>query len=153
MTLTAKLAEESKFTVADALIVQSPYAEQIVQGLKRWEIRKTNTRKRHRIGIIKSGSSTVIGEVDVVSSFQADRQTLDASIDKHCCSDLQPYLPKNAAGGATVAWVWVLANAHEYKSPKPYHHPGGAQCWVKLQSARAANETTDDAKLIFINLT
>ena len=87
-----------------ALIVKDPYATEIVKGEKPEEYRNARTTFRERIGIIKAGTKTIIGEVDLVDC----QETWDG-------------------------YAWVLENPIQYKIPKPYKHPPGAQIWVKLR--------------------
>ncbi len=50
----------------DCLIIKEPYTDLILSGVKTWEIRGSRTHKRGKIGLIKSGSGTIIGEADLV---------------------------------------------------------------------------------------
>jgi hypothetical protein len=89
-----------------ALIVKDPWATEIVKGQKTIEYRNRPTNIRERIGIIKAGSGCVIGEVDLVD-----------------CREDPPM----------TYFCWGLKNAKEYKKPKPYKHPRGAQVWVNIE--------------------
>ncbi|WP_281975144.1 hypothetical protein [Halobacillus litoralis] len=40
----------------NGLLVQAPWIDLLLAGSKIWEIRGSNTKKRGRIGLIKSGS-------------------------------------------------------------------------------------------------
>ena len=93
-----------------ALIVKDPWATDIVKGYKTIENRTRPTNIKERIGIIKSGSKTVIGEVDLV----------DCKVDG------------NTNHFGRWIYAWILKNPLEYKQPKPYNHPRGAQIWVRL---------------------
>ena len=48
------------------LIVKPPFANYIVNGIKTIEYRSRKTNIRGRIGIIESGSSTILGDVQLV---------------------------------------------------------------------------------------
>jgi len=89
-----------------ALIVKSPWAGQIVSGLKPIEYRSRRTHIRGRIGIVAGGTGTIIGEVDLIG----------------------------CQGPFNGLWHWLLANPVCYKIPKHYHHPPGAQIWVLTSS-------------------
>lgn len=94
--------------ISRALIVKDPYATQIVRGDKDKEYRTRRTNIRGRVGIIKAGTKRIIGEVDIIA----------------CIFDnLSPNLYRDN-------YIWCLSNPGEYKKPKPYHHPRGAQIWV-----------------------
>lgn len=86
------------------LCVRPPYAGRIVAGEKEEEYRTQPTRIRGRIGIIESGSGTIIGEVDLFDC--TERGDWD--------------------------YIWHLRNAKRYQVPVPYVHPFGAVVWVRL---------------------
>ena len=88
-----------------ALIVKDPWATEIVKGLKPIEYRNRPTNIRERIGIIKAGTGCVIGEVNLVG-----------------CVWMR----------SKLTYGWHLTMPVEYKRPKPYKHPRGAQVWVKI---------------------
>ncbi|MGP4062272.1 ASCH domain-containing protein [Halobacillus sp. H74] len=50
----------------NGLLVKSPWIDLLLTGKKRWEIRGVNTKKRGRVGLIKSGSGMVFGTIDIV---------------------------------------------------------------------------------------
>lgn len=86
------------------LCVKSPYAGRIVDGKKTEEYRSTATRIRGKIGIIESGTGTIIGEAELFD-----------------CTKIDDW-----------EFVWHLRNAKRYKKPRPYVHPFGAVIWVKV---------------------
>ena len=73
------------------LCVKSPYAGQIVDGTKTEEYRSTATRIRGKIGIIESGTGTVIGEAELYD-----------------CTKLGEW-----------EYVWHVRNARRYRKPPP----------------------------------
>lgn len=86
------------------LCVKSPYARRIVDGVKFEEYRTRSTRIRGRIGIIESGTGTIIGDAVLYDCTQ--RGDWD--------------------------YVWHLRDARRYAVPVPYNHPFGAVIWVKV---------------------
>ena len=86
------------------LCVKSPYARRIVTGEKLEEYRTRPTRIRGRIGIIESGTGTIIGDVELFDC--TERSDWD--------------------------YVWHLRNARAYAVPVKYQHPFGAVVWVKV---------------------
>lgn len=50
------------------LVVKLPYIEQILEGIKIWEVRGTSTNIIGIIALIKSGSGKIFGTVDVVGT-------------------------------------------------------------------------------------
>lgn len=107
------------------LIIKPPYIDQILSGVKKWEIRGSNTSVRGRICLIKSGTKKIFGEVTLVDSFEID---LDKYNNYHkdlygnCCESL-PY---------KRTYAWVVENPYLYKEPVSYNHPKGAVIWVNL---------------------
>ena len=86
------------------LCVKPPYARAIVAGEKVEEYRSRPTRIRGRIGIIESGSGTIIG--DAVLYDCTERGDWD--------------------------FVWHLRDARRYALTVAYKHPFGAVVWVKV---------------------
>ena len=86
------------------LCVRAPYAGQIVTGGKGEEYRTRQTNIRGVIGIIESGTGTIIGEAELYDC--TERGDLD--------------------------YVWHLRNARRYANPVPYVHPFGAVVWVRV---------------------
>ena len=87
------------------LCVKPPYARQIVTGAKTEEYRSRPTRIRGRIGIIESGSGTIIGDAVLYDCTERD--------------DGWEY-------------VWHLRDARRYAVPVAYQHPFGAVVWVQV---------------------
>ncbi|WP_342429698.1 ASCH domain-containing protein [Neobacillus sp. FSL H8-0543] len=111
------------------LIIKSPWIELILEGKKTWEIRGSNTRIRGTVALIKSGSSKVFGEVNIVESRElclVDYREGEKFhfVDSECSLQL-PY---------KKTYAWVLENPVIYKEPIPYKHPMGAVIWVNLVS-------------------
>ena len=86
------------------LCVKAPYAGRIVDGTKTEEYRSTATRIRGRIGIIESGTGTIIGEAELYD-----------------CTKIGDW-----------EYVWHVRRAKRYAKPRPYKHPFGAVIWVKV---------------------
>ena len=92
-------------TYFHCLVVKPPYARQIVTGQKTEEYRSRPTKIRGRIGIIESGSGTIIGDAELYDCTERD-------------------------GGWEYAWH--LRGARCYAVPVAYRHPFGAVVWVKV---------------------
>ena len=65
------------------LLVKSPWVDFILNGKKTWEIRGSNTRIRGRVGLIKSGSGTVMGTVKIVGSQELTLSDYQQSSARH----------------------------------------------------------------------
>jgi hypothetical protein len=92
------------------LIVKDPWATEIVEGKKKREYRSFPIKIRERIGIIRAGSKTIIGEVDLVGCVEAKK----LRVSDYCFG----------------LYAWILENPVKYQKPRPYDHPIGAQIWV-----------------------
>ncbi|WP_028589438.1 ASCH domain-containing protein [Paenibacillus massiliensis] len=108
------------------LIIKPKWADLILDGFKTWEIRGSRTHKRGTIGIIKSGSGKVYGQVDLVDCLPCPVDVFGANFNKHCIKDTRVAYHYNQA------WAWVFANPVKYPEPVPYVHPQGAVIWVNL---------------------
>ena len=121
-----------------ALLIRRPWIDLILGGKKTWEIRGSRTSVRETIGLVPSGSGTVIGVcgvVDCVGPLTAEQFRKNA----------------NKAGmgpsEATLGWyrqtyAWVLEKPRILKRPVKYQHPYGAVIWVRLDG-RVEREILD----------
>ena len=87
------------------LFVKPPFAGYIVDGIKLIEYRTRKIYIRGRIGIIESGTGTIIGDVEIV----------DCRFD----STFQLY-------------EWYLDNPRRFATPVPFEHKQGAMVWIDL---------------------
>ena len=87
------------------LFVKPPFAGYIVDGIKLIEYRTRKTYIRGRVGIIESGTGTVIGDVEIV--------------DCRFNSTFQFY-------------EWYLDNPRRFATPVPFEHKQGAMVWIDL---------------------
>ena len=107
------------------LIIKSPYIEQILSGVKKWEIRGSNTSIRGKICLIKSGTKRIYGEVNLVDSFEINLEKYNKYHKElyGCVCDKLPY---------KRTYAWVVKEPCLYKDPLNYNHPRGAIIWVNL---------------------
>jgi len=109
------------------LIIKSPYIDDILSGIKKIEVRGSNTKIRERIVLLKSGTNLALGTVEIYDSKKMtlldyinwDYNKLRGKFAKQ----KMPY--KNTYG-------WKLKNPIIFKEPIPYIHPLGAMIWVTL---------------------
>ena len=103
------------------LFVRPPFAGYIVDGIKLIEYRTRKTYLRGRIGIIESGTGTVIGDVEIV----------DCRFD----SKFQIY-------------EWYLDDPRRYATPVPFEHKQGAMVWIDLdidwENQKSAPDISDE---------
>lgn len=88
------------------LFVKPPFAGYIVDEVKSIEYRTQWTHIRGRIGIIESGTGTVIGDAELIGCWKDIKH--DGIID------------------------WVLKDARRYMKPVPFKHKKGAMVWINL---------------------
>ena len=62
------------------LIIREPWIDYILSGKKVWEIRGSNTTIRGRIALIKSGTSTILGEANLINSIKLDLSVAQTAV-------------------------------------------------------------------------
>lgn len=112
------------------LIIRDPYATQILNGEKRWEIRGRATQIRGTIIIIKSGTGCAFGTVNL-------KQVLGPlALDDLTRSSELPLAEREefSSGGLPYSrtFAYVLDNPRWFDAPVRYQHPNGAVTWVRL---------------------
>lgn len=111
-----------------ALLVKDPWATQIVQGAKQWELRSRATTVREVIGIALVGPGTILGEVSLTGCIKLEGKTVfSRNFHKHRVREGSLISPN---GGDVYAWT--LANPIQYSKPRPYQHPRGVITWARL---------------------
>src|SRR5258708_28799155 len=114
----------------DGLLIRVPWIDKILDGSKTWEIRGSHTSKEGRIGLIASGTGTVVGVADLVGvvgplslkELSANWRKAGFDSDEHLFR--LPY---------KQTFAWVLQNPKRLRAPVPYNHPSGAVIWVRLK--------------------
>ncbi len=123
---TPKIPERS-------LVVREPWATHIVEGRKRWEIRRYPTRVRGRIGIVSPrGLIGVVRLVDVLGPFAVEELLEHA--DKHLAT--KEFL--SAYAGARPLYAWVLEEPEAFPEPLAVERRGGPRVWVHCRHVRLA---------------
>lgn len=124
------------------LIIDTPHIDNILSGKKVWEMRSTVTKQRGLVALIRKGSGTVIGVVEIVDSigpFSTDEML--ANVSKHMIS------PARLADPKISKWnkAWVVKGAKPLSKPVRYDHPNGAVIWVNLDenTSRAVVEAAN----------
>ncbi|MGO9775947.1 MAG: ASCH domain-containing protein [Terracidiphilus sp.] len=113
-----------------ALLVRSPWIEQILERKKTWEIRGSRTNVRESVGLIRSGSGMIIGVCDVIDCIPI---LTDEQFRKNARkAGMKPSEAK--LGYYKNTFAWVLANPQYLNKPLPYKHPSGAVIWVNLDA-------------------
>jgi hypothetical protein len=112
------------------LLVRDPYASQLLDGVKVWEIRGRSTHIRGPILIIKSGTGQVFGAADLVrvlGPLELDDLVTAAELP---CEEREEFRRSGLPYPKTYAYV--LSNPRRFERPIPYSHPSGAVTWVRL---------------------
>ena len=113
----------------DILIVKPFWGNKILENNKLWEIRGTNTSKRGKIGIAKSGTGYIFGTVNIIDSISLTEELWEFNRKKHQVDITWNELLKIYKN--PHAWVFEDGTAMKYHKPIPYKHPKGAVVWVK----------------------
>lgn len=114
-----------------ALLIRRPWIDMILDGQKTWEIRGSRTSVRETIGLVASGSGTIIGVCDLVNCngpLTPDEFRRNAKRARMRPSEA-------TLGYYRQTYAWVVKNPRRLDKPVPYKHPPGAIIWVKLDSA------------------
>ncbi len=131
------------FKVADwperGFRVREPYATYIVEGKKRWEIRKHPTRVRGRVGVISGGRLVGTVEIQDVHGPYTVEELAD-HYDRHLA---HPRFLREYAGGGKV-YVWELAHPEAWVPPPPVPTKRGQQVWVTLREQKDQASTRQE---------
>jgi hypothetical protein len=112
------------------LIIDEPWISKILRGEKTWEMRRTLSKIRGRIALIRKGSGQVVGVADVVAC-----NLPVATLDEYAVAErFHGIPPAKQAQAFALGWKfpWVLANSQTLPQPVRYTHPSGAVIWVNL---------------------
>lgn len=113
----------------DILIVKPKWVERIFSYNKIWEIRGSDTKKRGLIEIAESGTSLVVGTVNLIGTTPLTKELWETNEKNHqvdlSWEELLKIYPK------PYAWIFETLSAKRYDKPVPYVHPKGAVIWVK----------------------
>lgn len=114
------------------LIIDTPAIDKILSGKKIWEMRATHTKVRGVIALIRKGSGTVVGVVELCDSrgpftpaeMQSNQHYHQISNDR-------------LADPRVAKWnhAWVLKGVKLFSKPISYTHPNGAVIWVNLDAS------------------
>ncbi len=112
-----------------AIIVRSPWIDQILSGEKTWEMRSTRTTYRGLVGLIQKGAGLVVGAARLVDSLPPiDARTFEATRSHH-------RIPDDMCRQVFEAgWIypWVLEACYRLKTPISAGQRPGQVIWVPL---------------------
>jgi len=110
------------------IVIDQPWLSLIIEGVKAWEMRSTETKKRGVVALIEKGSGKVVGAarlIDVQGPF-----TEEDLANHESSHQIPPEIYR--APGYKWHYAWVLRDATALPSPVRYRHKSGAVIWVKL---------------------
>lgn len=111
--------------ITKGLIVAEPWVSKILSGDKTWEMRSSKTKIRGRIALIKKGTGTIVGTVELYDCLSCDPEKLPMGV-SHC-------IPRSMCH-VFEKWnvAWKLKEVKPLLKPLPYNHKRGAVVWVNL---------------------
>ena len=111
------------------LVIRKEHLDNILNGLKSVELRKQNTKKRHKIALCNKGK--IYGFAQIVDSYQVPRtQLLTPQWEmKHRATK---FLQRGSYSKEESLWVWELSDVQKLAMPIDYVHPRGAIIWVDI---------------------
>ena len=113
------------------LIIQQPHLDNILSGLKTWEIRSRNTKFRGFIALCDG--TYIYGFAKIVNSFPIDREELktrEAVLRHRASKFLKNYKPNQK-----ILWVWELSDVKKLKNPIP-HGKRAYGSWITIEEDR-----------------
>ncbi|HZU07438.1 MAG TPA: AAA family ATPase [Chloroflexota bacterium] len=114
-----------------AFRVLEPYASQIVEGKKTWELRTYPTTIRGRVGVVSGGR--MLGTVEVTGTRgPLSAEELEQAQDRHLADPR--FLQRYARGRRLYAWE--LAKAQKFAKPVEIAPRAGQQTWLRSPAAR-----------------
>ena len=105
------------------------WASDIVEGIKRVEVRSSNTNKRGNIAIIESGTSNILGTVDLYKTCEVKSSEEWEKV--------KPYHKLNCSYEEIKkvykrVWFWGFRNNYKFNVPeKCANRKKGQVIWVK----------------------
>jgi hypothetical protein len=112
------------------LLIRDPYASQLLNGEKIWEIRGKPTQIRGPVVIIKSGTGHAYGTaklIRVLGPLELDDLTLASELP----GDERELFRREGMPYAKT-YAYVFSDPKWFEKPIPYRHPSGAVTWVRL---------------------
>ncbi len=111
-----------------AIPIQTPMIDDILVGVKKWEIRSKFTKKIGPVALIRTKSGTVVGTATLAEVIQL---TPELAYENTTIMGFRP-LSREEAKELDGLYAWVLKDVIKLKTPVPYKHPSGAVTWVTL---------------------
>lgn len=111
---------------SQALVVTAPWADLLINGKKKWEIRGGPTYKRGWYRLAQSRTGKLLGKVQIVDCLKIKKSDFAKHYKKHLVKDYR------AIGKYKNIYAWVIRDAMKYACKKSYDHPSGCVNWVPV---------------------
>ena len=112
---TCRQKETTRAWPSKALVVSQPDANNIVQGLKIWDLRPRRTNQRGIIAIAERTTGEILAQANLVDIMKITAEVFDRNHDKHLLK--REDLPKNLEN-ATEIHAWVLEQVVPEPEPR-----------------------------------
>ena len=77
------------------IILQSEWLEMVLNGRKTWELRTMKTNKRERVALAQSGTSLLLGDVEITGCVELDDIVVRANIESCAQTPHFPFPPQS----------------------------------------------------------
>lgn len=129
---------------SSVLIIKDQWANLILKGEKTWELRGCATKKRGIIGISPSGTSTLVGQVDLVDCVKIAEKQGDGTYKSLLPLPLDSFVKYHGVSNWSFiqyksVYAWVLREPLRYSCAKPFDRPQGPVIWVRLDERSKKN--------------
>lgn len=112
------------------LIVRDPYASQLLDGEKIWEIRGKPTQIRGPVVIVKAGTGKAFGTANLVRVLGP--LDLDDLVTASELPDEERDELRHDGLPYRKTYAYVFTNPRRFEQPISYLHRSGAVTWVRL---------------------
>ncbi|AKG91015.1 ASCH domain [Geoglobus ahangari] len=120
------------------LIVRQPFADMIVSGEKKWEVRTRRTGVRGEILILSEGHALGTVELsDVLGPFTPEELAEYRDLHKADYEFLKEY------SRGRELYAWVLKNPRRFAKKVRVDIPRGAQVWVNVELPEMLEDERD----------
>lgn len=119
-----------------ALIIDTPHIDNILSGMKTWEMRFRHEKRRGPIGLIQKGyPGKIIGVAEMIDSCGPfSREEMLANQSKHLMKPERIDDPK----ASKYKYAWVFKNAKRLNQPISFKYESGPVIWVNLDAETSA---------------
>jgi len=111
-----------------ALVIKTEPMNKILNGSKCWEIRRGRCHIRGQIGLIESGSGSIVGVAELTKCIGP----LTRQLRIQNARKIGVTTETAAQSWPRGLFAWVLARRHRLATPVRYEHPNGIVRWVPL---------------------